>query len=338
MSATSKGRNHLPHVHNFRGFAIVLIIVTHCISVFDWSATPELALFLKRFVANGTILFLFIAGYLFQHLSDRYRVGNYLWKKIRYVVLPYVVVSIPALVLFTVVMQRPGMPDGFYDKSVLEQMAFFLVTGSHLAPFWFIPTIIVFYLASPLLYWLDRQPWFYRLLPVLLIIPIFVSRGGHLNPLQSFVHFLPVWVLGMACSRYQDAATLWLKRLFWVLVAFAVIMFALEMQFAESSHSWYSSVSKIALTLVFFEMFRRWGEGGSTLFGLAASLSFGLFFLHSYLISAGKLALERFGGGLPTGSLWGYLFVSLLAVLASIGVVALARRILGSKSRLLIGV
>ncbi|NLF55746.1 MAG: acyltransferase [Thauera phenolivorans] len=337
MSTSGQVGRYLSHVHNFRGFAIILIIITHCISVFDWSNAPVLALFLKRLVANGTIFFLFIAGYLFQHLSARYRVGDYLWRKFKYVVVPYVVVSTPGLLLFTLFMERPDMPSGFYDKAVSEQVVFFMLTGSHLAPFWFIPTVIVFYVASPLLHWLDRQPLFYYSLPMLMVIPLYVSRG-YLNPVQSFVHFVPVWVLGMACSRYRETAGRWLEASFWFLVSLAAALLALEMLLAKGTHSWYSSISKIAVTLVLFALFMRLGPRGDRLFGLAGTLSFGLFFLHSYLISAGKIALERVLGGLPAGSLLGFIVVSALAVTGSIGLVSVVRRVLGRHSRVLIGV
>lgn len=337
MSGARSGEHYLGHVHNFRGFAIVLIIFTHCISIFDWSGSPLLAEVLKRAVANGTILFLFIAGYLFQHLSDRYRVGDYLSKKARFVVLPYLVVSLPALLLFTVIVQRPDVPPGFYDRTVFGQVAFFLLTGSHLAPFWFIPTIIVFYLASPALYWLDRQPWFYWLLPLLVSIPVFVSRG-QFNPLQSFVHFLPVWVLGMACSRYQAVAARWLERLLWPLTAVGLMLFGLEMAFTQGTHTWYSSIGKIVLTLVLFEAFRRGGQRFDSVFALAGTLSFGLFYLHSYVISAGKVVLGKLVGAPPPGNLFLFIVSGFGAVALSTLTVQILRRLLGRRSRLLIGV
>lgn len=330
-------RAYLPHVHNFRGFAITLIIATHCLSIFDWSSTPALESLLKRLVANGTILFLFIAGFLFQHLSDKYVVRDYLWKKTRFVVLPYIFVSIPALLLFTMVMQRNEVPAGFYDLPTWRQVAGFLLTGSHLAPFWFIPTIILFYLASPVLYWLDRKPWFYYLLPLVLLIPVFVSRGSY-NPAKSFVHFLPVWILGMACSRHRETATRWLDMGFWWLLVAFICFFALELVYAVGTHSWYSSIGKIILTLFLFEAFRRWGEGSARWFALAGTLSFGLFFVHSYVISTGKLIVERLLGTQPAGNLLLYTVSVVVAVFLSIAAVQVARLLFGRYGRNLIGV
>lgn len=337
MSAAVEGRSYLTHVHNFRGFAIVLIVFTHCLSAFDWSESPLLIKALKHVVANGTILFLFIAGYLFQHLSDRYRAWEYLWKKARFVALPYFLISIPALVLYTVFMPRPDMPAGFYEMQEWKQALFFLFTGSHLAPFWFIPTIVIFYLISPVLYWLDCKPWFYRLLPLLLLIPVFVSRG-YLKPLQSFIHFLPIWVLGMACSRYRHSVTSWLDRWLWALLLLSILFLGFEMAFADGTHTWFSSLGKTVLTLGLFELFRRWGKGANSWFETVGTLSFGIFFLHSYVISVGKLGAEQVLGGLPGGSLLGVVVAGVVATIISKLLVRLVKQACGSSSRLFIGV
>ena len=103
------------HVHNFRGLAISLIVAVHCLSIFDWSASPGLERWLKILLLNATVFFLFIAGYLFQHLSARFHYPSYLQTKFRNVVLPYLVVSIPALILFTFVMQRPEASSATRD-------------------------------------------------------------------------------------------------------------------------------------------------------------------------------------------------------------------------------
>ncbi|PTD96765.1 acyltransferase family protein [Pseudothauera lacus] len=333
----ARARPYLGYLHNFRGFAITLIIATHCVSIFDWSASPLLETVLKRLVANGTILFLFIAGFLFQHLSAKYEFRDYLWKKTRFVVFPYLFTSLPAIVLFTAVMVRPEVPQGLYDAPVWQQVGIFLLTGSHLAPFWFIPTVVLFYLASPLLHWLDRKPWFYALLPAALLIPVFVPRGSF-DPLQSFIHFFPVWMLGMACSHYRATATNWLEKGFWPLGLAFMVFLMLEMTYAQGTHSWYSTVGKIVLTLYLFELFRRWGSGSRRFFELAGTLSFGLFFVHSYVISVSKLAVDRFAGGPPAGSLVGYLLSLVLAVLVSVAVVRMGKWMLGRYSRMALGV
>ncbi|MBI2382179.1 MAG: acyltransferase [Gammaproteobacteria bacterium] len=324
------------HVHNFRGLAISLIVAVHCLSIFDWSGSPELERWLKILLLNATVFFLFIAGYLFQHLSARFHYPDYLKTKFRNVVCPYLVVSIPALFLFTVVMQRPEIRPGFYDQAPWRQIAEFLLTGQHLAPFWFIPTIVVFYLAAPLLVRLDRLPGFYWSLPLWLLVPVFVSRGMN-APLKSFVHFLPVYLLGMAMSRHRHAVEAWLARWWWTLLIPVAALVGAEDLYAQGTHSWYNTLQKILLCPVLFELMRRAGHHADRWLNQAATLSFGIFFLHSYLISASKLAIAKLWGGLPPGSLWALALAWLAAMALSIAVVAGLKRILGHYSRSLIG-
>lgn len=135
LKTTQSRPARLPHLHNFRGLAIIFIVATHCISIFDWASAPLLRDVLGRVVANGTVFFLFIAGYLFHHLSSGFRAIPYWRNKLRFVVLPYVIVSIPAIALATTIVRRDGLRPGFYDQSVFWQVLEFLGTGSHLSPF-----------------------------------------------------------------------------------------------------------------------------------------------------------------------------------------------------------
>lgn len=327
--------NFLPHIHNYRGLSIVLIVAVHCISVFDWQQQPELERWLKIALLNSTIFFLFIAGYLFQHLSGRFDYRSYLRSKLRNVILPYVLISIPAIVLFTLVMQRPEVREGFYDQPVWRQVVEFYLTGQQLAPFWFLPTIAMFYVTAPLWIFLDRLKGFYLCLPVLLLLPVFVSRGEH-QPLQSFVHFAPVYLLGMAFSRHRALIDRWLPRCWWALPPLAALLVFGEWHYAHGTHSWYNTLQKIALCPVMYEILRRVGARADPLFARLGTLSFGIFFLHSYVISAAKLAIDRLWGAVP-GSVLGVLCAATVATLLTMALLIVAKRVLGRSSRMIVG-
>lgn len=326
--------NFLPHIHNYRGLSIVLIVAVHCISIFDWQQQPELERWLKIALLNSTIFFLFIAGYLFQHLSARFNYGTYLRSKLRNVILPYLLISIPAIVLFTVVMHRPEVRDGFYDQPVWRQVVEFYLTGQQLVPFWFLPTIAVFYVTAPLWIFLDRTKGFYLCLP-LLLLAVFVSRGEH-QPLQSFVHFAPVYLLGMAFSRYRVLIDRWLPRCWWVLPPLAALLVYGEWQYAHGTHSWYNTLQKIALCPVMYELLRRVGARADPLFAQLGTLSFGIFFLHSYVISAAKLGVDRLWGPVP-GSVPAVVLAATLVTLLTMSLLLAAKRVLGRSSRMIVG-
>ena len=99
-------------------------------------------------------------GFLFQHLSHKYDMLNYWKKKFQTIILPYFVISIPAILLrlhnnyvpFTV-----SESAHFEDWNVVLKIVYFYATGAHLLPFWYIPMIILFYCISSLLVILDKN-------------------------------------------------------------------------------------------------------------------------------------------------------------------------------------
>ena len=323
------------HVHNFRGLAIMLIVLAHVVSVFDWSSHPELMRWFKISFANISVFFLFISGYLFQHLIARFEYRKYLKTKLANVILPYILISLPAVVLFTAVMQRPGIRAGFYDQSVPLQVAEFYLTGTHLAPFWFIPTVAVYYLMSPLLRLADRTPGFYWSLPFWILMTVLFTRQG--NPLINCIHYLSVYLTGMACSRHRQVATEWLSRGWWVLLFPLVLLIWVEYTFTIGTHGWQNTLQKLALCLIFFEFLRRWGAGADRWLARAGTLSFGIFFIHSYVISAAKVVMAQAGWVPLAGDLPALFAASAVFILASMMVVTAAKTMTGRYSRQMIG-
>ena len=104
------------------------------------------------------MLFVFIAGFLFQYLKKKFEYRSYLIRKTRYVILPYLIISALPIGLKLIGLHQsdwvpPEMiPDGIFGKAV-----FYLASGKHLGPFWFIPMIVIFYIISQLLIKIDKQ-------------------------------------------------------------------------------------------------------------------------------------------------------------------------------------
>jgi len=69
----------LNYINVFRGLAILLIVAGHSMQF------GEVGSFAQRLsvevFAGGTALFIFISGFLFQHLSGKYEFKNYMKKK-----------------------------------------------------------------------------------------------------------------------------------------------------------------------------------------------------------------------------------------------------------------
>src|SRR5260221_3946657 len=96
--AAASRTEYLPYINSLRGVAILFIIVMHGALLFDWHEPPEVSVRAMRWLlGNATVMFVFISGFLFQHLSSRFIYRRYLKIKLERVMLPYAIISIPAL-------------------------------------------------------------------------------------------------------------------------------------------------------------------------------------------------------------------------------------------------
>jgi peptidoglycan/LPS O-acetylase OafA/YrhL len=72
---------YLRYLNLLRAIASMLIVFFHCIHGLQWGGeygNQEMMRLLKILSAYGTFLFVFIAGFLFQHLLYKYNYLEYL--------------------------------------------------------------------------------------------------------------------------------------------------------------------------------------------------------------------------------------------------------------------
>lgn len=330
----------LKYINNFRGIAITYIVAGHSISAFAWDNTPQFKRLTKILLSNGTVFFVFIAGYLFQYLVKNYEPKKYFIAKLKYVLLPYFLVSIPAIVFFVFFQHREGVPIEFYDNPRWLQIISFYITGSHLAPLWFIPMISLFYLISPLLVVLDKNEWIYAFLPLFILISCLVSREGGIY-YSSFVHFFSVYVLGMFLSHYREVINVALvKPIFLTALVFAYLpLVGVEFYLmGESTMSFINLLRKLILCALFIGiLIRLEGKFNDKYLKILAETSFGIFFVHSYIISAFKKAEENILGHYLAGNLLVFIVFIAVVLLISAVSILIIKRILGPNSRFVVG-
>lgn len=330
----------LNYIHNFRAAAILFIVAGHCIDAFNWENSNLTYKTLCFLLKNGTVLFVFISGFLFQHLSYKYDVKKYFKNKIKYVLLPYVIVSVPAIITLTFFYQRPDMRPGFYENPILVQIIMFYLTGAHITPFWFIPMITLFYVISPLLIWLDNEKHIYYLIPLFILISIIIPRGGGI--LKNFVHFFSVYLFGMCCSRYKEAMLRIIKKYFnvlFVLYVLIVIAGIINYEFPIFTIQCLNYLSKLIVCLLLVSLFQKYEDIIKDRGDYLASISFGIYFVHSYVISSVRISTSgKLGATIPAeGSVISHLLFFVLVVVACCLSVRLIKKILGRYSRLVIG-
>jgi peptidoglycan/LPS O-acetylase OafA/YrhL len=334
------------HIHVFRGVAIILIVCAHTVPSLDWSANPVLGKFIDAAANESSMFFFFIAGYLFQYLSGRFAFDRYLSQKLNTVILPYVILSVPALIIFTFLVRRTGMWPWFYDLPAWGQIGLFLATGKHLAPLWFVPTITLFYLAAPVFLFIDRKFRFgYWLIVPLLILSATMGRGGQLGPLNFALYLLPVYMLGMVFCHYRVKAIELVARWSPVLLLIAGVAIAgIAFEWASPPH-WQVPLKVSLALLITLWLWKYHGLFGKRL-DYIAEVSFGIFFVHAYFIAFIKsITFLVVTGGvykgegaevIPGNPLTFVAYAgSVLAI--SVAVIWVAKKIFGIRSRMVIG-
>lgn len=326
----------LGYVHYFRALAIFFIVAGHTIDVFVWD-NANIERLLRIFISNGSILFVFIAGYLFQHLSKKFNSKKYYSTKFKNVITPYLLISIPAIVVFVTIMERETVWPGFYDNSVIEQIGLFYLTGKHLSPLWFIPMISLFYLIGPLLVKADRSKFIYYTLPVTIIISCLVSRG---LPYENFVHFFSVYLLGMYCSRYKELINPIISENSFLITSIILIFILAFTEFytTEGTMSYINFIKKLMMSIFFLGLFIKFNEKlTSKYISLIADTSFGIFFIHSYVLTSGKLLNLNFFGEPQSGNLFLFIVIAIATLIFCCYLILLVKKALGRYSKFVVG-
>ena len=302
MENTVKKTKILNYINVFRGLAILLIIMGHTM---QFGAQDSLTRIIDcEIVCGGTALFIFISGFLFQHLSYKYEFKNYMSKKWTNVIMPYLITSIPGL--FFCFYCPVAYKNSFMGLDFYIQIPLHLSIGRvHNVPAWFIPMIVIFFIFSWLFIKLEKKDILYKFLPVLFLLTIFLPRGvaeyestlglDYFSKyliyvkyiLSNFVHFLSLYVFGMYCSKNKDIIDKFYdKRL--LLWALMLLTSALDIYLTYKYQYSNYTVSKIFLTMLLVGYLKHYDEfilshkkTNKTL-DFIAKYSFGIFFVHWY--------------------------------------------------------
>lgn len=329
--------NYLNYIHNFRGIAIIFVVAGHIL--YGWEDKEETGYkIINSVFQNGTVLFIFIAGYLFQHLSARFEFKSYFRKKIENVILPYLIVSFPIIVvrIFTVPDYILEIRPDFAEWSVAGKALYLLGTGAHLLPLWFVPMIFMFYLIAPLLIYGDRSSFFYKLLPLFVVVSLLVPRAELENIPRMFIHFFSVYVFGMFCSHYKNEVLEFSKK-YWMPFTLLTVLFMIVSLFDMMFYDQIMYLQKMLLCWFFIYWLWRLDHIVPKPVPFLADISFGIFFLHFYFVIALRY-LQMNVLKIPIHNIFIYwtLHFVLAMILTSVAIVVI-RKLSGKKSKMLIG-
>lgn len=206
-----------------------------------------------------------------------------------------------------------------------------------MAPVWFIPMIAMFYVLSPLFQLIDRFPIFYLTIPLLLWVSY--ENPRHWTPWVSFVHFFPVYIIGMAASRYKDVVLSWSYKLRYVLVAAFSIAVAYQLLRTGTTQSYFNYLNKLFLSFLFISLLAHYQEKSFRFLTWFAAINFSVFFLHTYANAGLKILFT----GVPAQSLpilgnvfYQAVYVAVLVAI-SIAVCLVVKKLTGKYSKYMIG-
>lgn len=332
----------LDNVNWIRGIAAVMIVFIHMAGDFDYRLSDSQSLLLDLLVKDSTCIFVAISGFFFQLNSGKYRYGSYLAKKLNNVIIPYALISLPAIALFLLQLKTEHVwidLQAFYAWPMLAQLVFLLATGAHLGPLWFIPALALIYLCAPVLHWLSRWRGFPLIAALGICLFVATDRPEHnANPVMAAMHFIPIYLLGMLFCQYRAAIQQHAGLYAWI---FAALLLALSLMAAYDKS--YFGLQKAGLFALLYVLLlsqqarlnrHAWLTGTLTLVGV---YSFTLYFLHGYF--AGRYRM--FGEYLQPDSFPLYLLQRLLLTLLTlaicIGITVCVKHFAKQHSRLLIG-
>lgn len=342
----------LSHLNSLRALAILLIVAGHTIGFFSWEHSRFTEAALNDLAANGAVVFIFISGYLFQYLSAKYKYTTYLSKKIKYVLIPYLIVSIPAIV-YSVFWENPAAQyEVLADRSRAYQIFWFYVHGgAHINyPLWFIPVIFLYYLAAPLFQLFVRYPRLYWLLLFLIPVSLLAHRPNFPNPdiLHSLIYFLSAYVLGMFASQFRTTVEYLIDKFLPTLLLLGAAFYLIHLfgsdhhgnyhvehifSFEQGNIDWHF-LQKILLSFLLLGLLKRYDRSIADKIGYIGESSFSIYFLHAYVI---YLIHVAFRWQSFEGSLFRWVLLSAVVTTISLGITALVQKIFGKTSRLLIG-
>lgn len=333
-------RPFLGYIHTFRGLAILIIVIRHLIYTINTSH-PILHDVLLMISGNSSMFFVFISGFLFKYLLGEFDYGTFIKKRFLYVLIPYFLMSVPALILYSI-----GSPygkyyldtelAGFSDYPLALRLFLLLIYGAQQYHFWFIPMIFLIFLATPLLVMIDRHPKYYWSLPMLGIIAIIIGRSGF-APLRSFLYFLPVFIFGMFSCRYREKVFSWVSLRtywFWLILSGAVIV---SWVFLESGKFELLYIQKILLSVLLIVLLKQL-HSKPVVMGLwvISSYSFTIYLIHIYMHMFIGAVFRKTGFEFNSEILKLLIFYLLNISLDVLAIFA-AKRILGKYSRMIIG-
>jgi len=302
-----------------RAIAIILIVGSHCHSISNIIPSNFIHRLLINITAGGTVVFVFLSGFLFHHVFYlKKRINIFLKKRVGRLLIPYLILSI--IPIAYKIYSQPNFWSSYIhheETGILNEYIFpiflFLIGGDHLVAYWYISFAILLFLCYPLHTMFIKANYKVQILilAITLSISLIVQRPPPLSLLsiQSLVYFTPVYLFGIYCSIYKERIYSFFRaKEYLFLIPFLLILllqtyFGIEGN-AEKFYFSYEGIDSILPQKIFLCLFlivwlHRFEGSSNKYVLLLANTSFAIYFLHGYVlrllyIIKGHLEIEQF--------------------------------------------
>jgi hypothetical protein len=254
-------------------------------------------LFLNNLLNNSTVLFVVVAGYLFDFQIKAFNYKNFLISKVSTVVIPYIVISIPVVSLYMLGFKSTHIwidMDWFVEQNPVFQYLYLMLTGAHLGPLWFVPMIIILYFLSPFVVLLKNNNMLMIAFFISLIPAIYFGRPEHNeNPILASVYFLPPYFLGLIVSQK--------KYIYEKFNNISVFILGVYVSFYLLIFNYFEVLSsidlflKMILSIIVLSVCSNFLSKKNKMLDMFARLSFFIFLIHGYFSGAIRTVNSHFG-------------------------------------------
>ncbi|RYY17909.1 MAG: acyltransferase [Chitinophagaceae bacterium] len=329
----------LNYLHTYRAVITILVVAAHV--WLDWPEGSPIALIIRIIVENATVMFMFLAGFLFQYHSYKFRYKDYLANKGQTVLLPYLLISVPIIFYRLYTHDYGGLilrvyPD-FGNYHAYQQVGLYFLHGSHMIQLWFIPVILIFYVCTPLWLKIDRNPKWYYLLIVFFIVSLAIPRTDLTNIPQMFVHFIFPYLFGMFASHYQRRFLAFSKKYWQPTGLLIVALLVLNFIYADKYFAPLNFIAKVLFCGYLLILMRKFEKLASQLVWKMGELSLGVYFTHYYFILGIREGYPKLTGHEMPANLFYWFACAIVTIALSFYAAMGLRRILGPKSPFVMG-
>lgn len=356
MTNLATTKNFIPHLHAFRGFAIVTIVAAHSWSLLLFSG--EFATMSGRSTVfavaetlfhGSTLYFVLISGLLFSLVLRSKGWKAFFKSKMLNVLMPYALVSLFFLSVFWPMyvqyFESQGMSTNFpvvYLQGLLK--------GTIMLPFWYIPVLLVLYVLTPLIDLLLNDKRLFWFAVVVLLLPLLVSRttAPDFQSVQTIVYFLGAYTAGMLAGTYYQSALAYVEKFLlpiWVAAlgcSVVALLLFLNEHVPNGSYSVVQTlvyVQKLSLAALVLYYFSHNEASLPKILSVLGTYAFAIYFLHFFMVNAvtqGVLILSEGYVNTYTATVGG-LLILLAGTALSLLFSRLLKRLFRSKSRMIIG-